>query len=83
MHPIDIYNVFRLPIFVFSPYTNTMSRVRRSSEVIVMLCSFPTDVRAWIKEQAARNLSPMNSVIVAAVRREMDAERQQQVGEGH
>jgi hypothetical protein len=51
-------------------------RVRRP-EVVKMLCAIPPDVRAWVEEQASLNLSPMNSVIVAAVRRQMDAERQE------
>jgi hypothetical protein len=55
-----------------------MSRNRRSSEVAVMLCSFPLDCRRWIEEQATRNLSPMNSIIIGAVRGAMDAERQEE-----
>jgi hypothetical protein len=44
----------------------------------VMLCSFPLDCRRWIEEQATRNLSPMNSIIIGAVRGAMDAERQEE-----
>jgi hypothetical protein len=44
----------------------------------MMLCAIPLDVRAWIEAQAARNLQPMSSVVVAAVRRQMDAERCQE-----
>jgi hypothetical protein len=66
-----------LPAFLFLPYIDIMSRIRRSSEVAVMLCSFPLDCRRWIEEQAARNLSPMNSVIIGAVRKQMETGRHQ------
>jgi hypothetical protein len=46
-------------------------------KTIQMLIAVPTDVRHWLEEQAARNLMPMTGLIVAAVRRQMDAERQE------
>jgi hypothetical protein len=49
----------------------------RQFKVVKMLCAFPPDIRAWIEAQAALNLAPMNSIIVATLRRQMDAERQE------
>jgi acyl-CoA hydrolase len=43
-----------------------------------MLCSIPVDVRAWVEARAARNLQPMTSVVVTALRTQMDAERRQE-----
>jgi hypothetical protein len=40
-----------------------------------MLVAFPPDVRAWIKAKADLNLAPMNSVIVASLRRLMEADQ--------
>jgi hypothetical protein len=54
---------------------NMTQRIPRP-EVVKMLCAIPPDVRAWVEAQAAYHLAPMNSVIVAAVRAQMDAERQ-------
>jgi hypothetical protein len=42
-----------------------------------MLCAVPLDVRAWLEAQANRNLAPMSSVMVASIRKVMDAERQE------
>jgi hypothetical protein len=53
---------------------------KRRAQTIPMLISVPKDVRAWLEEQAARNLMPMTGLIVAAVRRQMDAERQEKAG---
>jgi hypothetical protein len=44
-------------------------------ETIQMLIAVPKDVRHWLEEKAARNLTPMTGLIVTAVRRQMDAER--------
>jgi hypothetical protein len=40
-----------------------------------MLIAVPTDVRSWLETRAARNLAPMNSVVVASLRLAMDAEQ--------
>jgi hypothetical protein len=42
-----------------------------------MLCAVPLDVRAWLEAQATRNLAPMSSVMVASIRKAMEAERQE------
>jgi DNA-binding GntR family transcriptional regulator len=42
-----------------------------------MLCAVPLDVRAWLEVQAARNLAPMSSVMVASIRKVMEAEQQE------
>ena len=39
-----------------------------------MLLNLPLDVRAWIEAEASRNLASMNSTIVVALRKAMDAE---------
>ena len=49
----------------------------RQSKVVKMLCAIPPDVRAWVEEKAALDMAPMNSIIVAALRVQMDAERRQ------
>ena len=54
-----------------------MSHRVRGSEVVKMLCAIPPDVRAWVEAKAAHNLMPMNAVVVAALRGQMDAERQE------
>jgi hypothetical protein len=46
-------------------------------KTVNMLLAFPVDIREWLEAQAARTLSPMTSVVLAAVRRQMDAERQE------
>jgi hypothetical protein len=43
-----------------------------------MPVALPGDVRSWIEAKAERNLSSMNSAIVAAVRAQMDAEQRQE-----
>jgi hypothetical protein len=43
-----------------------------------MPCAFPPDVRGWLEKKAALNVASMNSVIVAALREKMDAERRQE-----
>ena len=53
--------------------------MRRQSKVVSMLCSIPPDVRAWLEEQAQKNLIPMNGVIVTTLRRAMESERAAQV----
>ena len=40
-----------------------------------MLLAVPLDVRSWLEAQATRNLSPMSSVVVTALRKVMEAER--------
>jgi hypothetical protein len=52
------------------------NRVARP-ELVRMLFVIPSDIRMWIEEKAAFSLSPMNSVVVAALRQQMDAERQE------
>lgn len=46
-------------------------------QTIQMLIAVPKDVRAWLEVQAARNLTPMTGVVVASLRKVMDAERQE------
>jgi hypothetical protein len=43
-----------------------------------MLCAIPLDIREWLEAEAARNLTPMTGLIVAAVRRQMDVERRRE-----
>jgi len=43
-----------------------------------MQCSISPDVRTWIEAKAALNLQPMTSVIVTALRAQMDAEQRQE-----
>jgi hypothetical protein len=54
------------------------SEMRRSQVVINMPVALPSDVRNWIEAKAEHNLSSMNSVIVTAIRVQMDAERCQE-----
>jgi len=60
-----------------SSITGEVSAMRRP-EVIKMPCAFPPDVRGWLEKKAALNVASMNSVIVAALREKMDAERRQE-----
>jgi hypothetical protein len=46
----------------------------RQLQVVRMLCAAPPDVRAWIEQQATRNLA--NSTIVLALRQAMEAEQE-------
>ena len=48
-----------------------------------MLVAFPPDVRAWIEAKADHNLAPMNSVIVASLRRVMEADQRHEKPETH
>jgi hypothetical protein len=48
------------------------------SKVVKMQCSISPDVRTWIEAKAALNLQPMTSVIVTALRAQMDAEQRQE-----
>jgi hypothetical protein len=47
-------------------------------KTVNMLLAFPVDIREWLEAQAARTLSPMTSVVLAAVRRQMEAEERRQ-----
>jgi hypothetical protein len=47
-----------------------------------MLCAVPLDVRAWLEAQAFRNLAPMSSVMVASIRKVMEAEREKDAHAG-
>jgi hypothetical protein len=50
----------------------------RRPPVVKKLCSIPVDIHKWLQEQAAVNLAPTNSIIVAICRDAMNAERAQQ-----
>jgi hypothetical protein len=52
-----------------------MKRVGRP-EVFRMLFTIPPDLRTWLEERAAYNLSPMNAVAIAALRKQMEAEQE-------
>jgi hypothetical protein len=54
-----------------------MSKRFTRPPAVNMLLAIPPDIRTWIEEKAALNLSPMNSVVVATLRGAMDAERQE------
>jgi hypothetical protein len=41
-----------------------------------MLFTIPPDLRTWLEERAAYNLSPMNAVAIAALRKQMEAEQE-------
>jgi hypothetical protein len=36
------------------------------------------DIREWLEVRAARTLSPMTSIVLAAIRRQMEAEERRQ-----
>jgi hypothetical protein len=42
-----------------------------------MLIAVPLDMRKWLEQESARNLTPMSGVVVAGLRKVMDAERQE------
>ena len=45
------------------------------SETVRFLVRLKPDVRRWVEEQAAKDLSPMNSVINRTLRNAMEAEQ--------
>jgi hypothetical protein len=52
--------------------------MRRQTNVVRQLVALPADARAWIERQAEHHLTPMNSIILAAIRTAMAAENQHQ-----
>lgn len=60
-----------------------MARFSTKPKTIVMCCSIPADVRAWLEVQADRSLAPMNTIIVQTLRTRMEAEaRHEQAAPG-
>jgi hypothetical protein len=43
-----------------------------------MLLPMPADIRGWVEAKAVRNLQPMTSVVVIALRAQMQAEQRQE-----
>jgi hypothetical protein len=44
-------------------------------ETIKMLIRVPLDLKGWIEQQAARNVSPQSSEIIRILRARMEAEQ--------
>jgi hypothetical protein len=40
-----------------------------------LLVRMPPDVRRWLEDEAARNLSPMTCIVVQSLRMRMEAEQ--------
>jgi hypothetical protein len=46
--------------------------------VVNMMVAVPLDIRAWLEDRSVLNLQPMTSVIIAAIRAQMDADQRQE-----
>jgi hypothetical protein len=57
-----------------------MAKQIRRSKTIKMLFALPLDVRQWLEARAELNLAPMNAVVVATLRGQMDAEKDARAG---
>jgi hypothetical protein len=66
-------------------YVRAMQHIRvptMQPQVAKMLIKVPTDVKAWLEQQAARNISSQNAEIIRSVRALMDQEREQEKAAG-
>jgi hypothetical protein len=61
--------------FLYRGYMEYMGHRIPRPQTVNMLLAVPIDIRSWLEAQATRDLSPMSSVIIAAVRRQMDADQ--------
>ena len=65
-------------VYVKSMRTPDFSKSIHRSKVVKMLLPMPADIRGWVEAKAVRNLQPMTSVVVIALRAQMQAEQRQE-----
>jgi hypothetical protein len=58
--------------------TLNFSKPVHRPKVVKMLLAVPLDVRTWLEEKSVLDLMPMTSVVVTALRAQMNMERREQ-----
>jgi hypothetical protein len=56
-----------------------MSKRRHNPQVVPMCLTIPKDIRVWLEAEAAKNLAPMNTVVVLALREKMRADQRERI----